>query len=37
MFDVPSTALELGQIFESAGYELALVGGSVRDIILRRP
>jgi poly(A) polymerase len=37
VFDVPKTAIELGQVFEAAGYELALVGGSVRDIILRRP
>jgi len=28
---------ELGALFATAGYDLALVGGSVRDLILRRP
>lgn len=28
--------IELGELFEKAGYELALVGGSVRDLILQR-
>jgi poly(A) polymerase len=28
---------ELGELFASAGFDLALVGGSVRDLILRRP
>jgi poly(A) polymerase len=30
-------AVELGERFAAAGHELALVGGSVRDLILRRP
>ena len=29
--------VELGRQFELAGFELALVGGSVRDIVLDRP
>jgi poly(A) polymerase len=33
----PAVALELGERFASAGHDLALVGGSVRDLILRRP
>lgn len=28
--------VELGQLFKAAGYDLALVGGSVRDLILQR-
>lgn len=28
--------IELGELFNSAGYELALVGGCVRDLILQR-
>ena len=31
---VPPLALTLGAAFEAAGYELVLVGGSVRDLIL---
>ncbi|MDR0788643.1 MAG: CCA tRNA nucleotidyltransferase [Bifidobacteriaceae bacterium] len=34
---LPKGVLELGTIFEKAGYELSLVGGSVRDIYLNRP
>ena len=30
-------ALALGQRFAAAGHQLALVGGSVRDLVLRRP
>jgi poly(A) polymerase len=30
-------AVDLGERFHAAGHELALVGGSVRDLILRRP
>jgi poly(A) polymerase len=30
-------AVELGERFAAAGHALALVGGSVRDLILRRP
>jgi poly(A) polymerase len=37
MFDVPQIALDLGEIFNDAGFELALVGGPVRDILLKRP
>ena len=33
----PDVAIELGERFAAAGHELALVGGSVRDLILRRP
>jgi len=35
--NVPSMAVELGELFDSAGFELALVGGSVRDMLLARP
>ena len=34
---VPSVALALGERFVASGYQLALVGGSVRDLVLRRP
>jgi poly(A) polymerase len=33
----PDVAIELGERFAAAGHALALVGGSVRDLILRRP
>jgi poly(A) polymerase len=33
----PDVALQLGERFAAAGHDLALVGGSVRDLILRRP
>ena len=33
---IPDSVLELGRLFEAAGYELALVGGPVRDEILGR-
>ena len=33
---IPEPILELGRVFEAAGYELALVGGPVRDEILGR-
>jgi poly(A) polymerase len=33
----PAVAVELGERFAAAGHQLALVGGSVRDLILRRP
>lgn len=33
---IPAPVLELGRIFEAAGYELALVGGPVRDELLGR-
>lgn len=33
---IPAVALDLGTRFAAAGYELALVGGWVRDAILRR-
>lgn len=29
-------AIELGELFKAAGHDLALVGGSVRDLILQR-
>jgi poly(A) polymerase len=34
---VPPIADDLGRVFAEAGFELHLVGGSVRDAILRRP
>ena len=34
---MPPVALELGRRFAAAGHALALVGGSVRDLVLRRP
>lgn len=37
MSAISPAAVELGHIFADAGYELALVGGSVRDILLGRP
>ena len=33
----PPLAIELGSVFAAAGYELALVGGTVRDLLLGRP
>ncbi|THV40620.1 CCA tRNA nucleotidyltransferase [Glycomyces buryatensis] len=33
---VPSVADDLGRLFSEAGFELHLVGGSVRDAVLRR-
>ncbi len=33
---IPALVLELGRVFEDAGYELALVGGPVRDELLGR-
>jgi poly(A) polymerase len=35
--DVPDLATELGARFTDAGFELHLVGGSVRDLLLGRP
>lgn len=35
-FDVPQVAVDLGREFERKGFELALVGGSVRDMLLGR-
>ncbi|MEV0840033.1 CCA tRNA nucleotidyltransferase [Actinocatenispora sera] len=37
LITVPPVADELGQRFAVAGHELYLVGGSVRDALLRRP
>lgn len=34
---IPAAADELGRRFAAAGHELALVGGPVRDALLRRP
>ncbi|BDR55424.1 CCA tRNA nucleotidyltransferase [Bombiscardovia apis] len=36
-FEVWPEAIELGHLFADQGYELALVGGPVRDLLLRRP
>lgn len=36
-FEVRPEAIELGELFAQHGYELALVGGPVRDLLLHRP
>nr|WP_238548601.1 CCA tRNA nucleotidyltransferase [Bifidobacterium gallicum] len=36
-FEVWPEAIELGRLFAQEGYELALVGGPVRDLLLGRP
>ncbi|OXN00080.1 CCA tRNA nucleotidyltransferase [Bifidobacterium vansinderenii] len=36
-FEVWPEAIELGELFKEQGYELALVGGPVRDLLLHRP
>lgn len=36
-FTVSPEAMELGELFHEQGYELALVGGPVRDMLLQRP
>ncbi|MDR2799270.1 MAG: CCA tRNA nucleotidyltransferase [Bifidobacteriaceae bacterium] len=33
---IPKSAFELGKLFEESGYELSMVGGSVRDIFLQK-
>lgn len=35
--EVRPEAVELGRMFQKHGYELALVGGAVRDLLLGRP
>lgn len=35
-FEVRPEAIELGELFKQEGYELALVGGPVRDLLLHR-
>jgi poly(A) polymerase len=37
LIDVPEDALRLGRLFADAGHELHLVGGTVRDALMRRP
>jgi poly(A) polymerase len=37
LLPVDPVAVELGQRFRAAGYELYLVGGAVRDLLLDRP
>src|SRR5215208_3553886 len=37
LLDVPAAAIELGERFRDAGHELYLVGGVVRDLLLRQP
>jgi poly(A) polymerase len=37
LIEVPAEALRLGQLFADAGHELHLVGGTVRDALMRRP
>lgn len=34
---LPAVVIELGEVFANAGFELALVGGPVRDLFLARP
>ena len=34
---LPAEVHELGEMFEAAGHELALVGGPVRDAVLNSP
>jgi poly(A) polymerase len=36
ILDVPSVAIELGERFRTAGFQLFLVGGAVRDAFLHR-
>lgn len=36
-FAVSPVAIELGELFDKHGFELALVGGPVRDLLLDRP
>ncbi|MDR2082389.1 MAG: CCA tRNA nucleotidyltransferase [Candidatus Ancillula trichonymphae] len=36
MFEVHPLVVELSRLFEANGYELALAGGSVRDLFLKR-
>ncbi|WP_034250701.1 CCA tRNA nucleotidyltransferase [Bifidobacterium crudilactis] len=36
-FEVWPEAIELGRLFAAQGYELSLVGGPVRDLLLHRP
>jgi poly(A) polymerase len=35
-FNAMSGVMELGQLFETAGFEIAIVGGPVRDVLLHR-
>lgn len=37
IFSLPAPIIDLGERFKKAGYELALVGGAVRDLLLQRP
>jgi poly(A) polymerase len=37
ILDVDPIAVELGERFRAAGFQLYLVGGAVRDLLLRRP
>jgi poly(A) polymerase len=37
LIEVDPVAVELGERFRAAGYQLYLVGGAVRDLILQRP
>ncbi|MFD0704522.1 CCA tRNA nucleotidyltransferase [Alloscardovia venturai] len=36
-FEISPVAMGLGELFEAHGFELALVGGPVRDLLLQRP
>ena len=37
MFPIPQTVMEIYDAFKKAGYEMYLVGGSVRDMLLDKP
>lgn len=36
-FQIKPEIMQLGEMFSNAGFELALVGGAVRDLLLSRP
>src|SRR5207302_637571 len=37
LLDVDHLAVELGERFRAAGFQLYLVGGAVRDLLMQRP
>jgi poly(A) polymerase len=37
LITIPSVAVSLGKAFAEAGFELHLVGGTVRDALMQRP
>ncbi|MBO6050035.1 MAG: CCA tRNA nucleotidyltransferase, partial [Aeriscardovia sp.] len=36
-FQIKPEIMQLGEMFSNAGFELSLVGGAVRDLLLSRP